>query len=164
LSRDGQLWNAINIAFLARAAPRVGNVFHTAEKCFNLVYSRSVGYDDAIARKKISHCWNALGLRWLERQADYLLPPMWDLASRRSLLRFYRHYDDWWRNWFYLGIDIPPLSFPAPNGELSKRRSGGKVDAAEFLSAVGTFLAACGGFCIGQCDSVSWKIRTSFGQ
>ncbi len=47
---------------------------------------------------------------------------------------------------FYLGIDIPPLSFPAPNGELSKGGSGGKVDAAEFLSAVGTFLAALAAF------------------
>lgn len=32
---------------------RIGGVFHTAEKCFNLMYSRSVGYDDAIPRKKI---------------------------------------------------------------------------------------------------------------
>ncbi len=37
---------------------------------------------------------------------------------------------------FYLGIDTPPL----PDG------SGGKVDSAEFLSAVGTFLAALTAF------------------
>src|SRR4030081_2842967 len=42
--------------WLARVTPRVGNVFHTAEKCFNLVYSRSVDYDDAIPRKKICPC------------------------------------------------------------------------------------------------------------
>jgi hypothetical protein len=47
---------------------------------------------------------------------------------------------------FYLGIDTPPLAFPAPSGELSKGGSGGKVDAAEFLSAVGTFLAALTAF------------------
>jgi|ERR1700716_387849 hypothetical protein len=43
---------------------------------------------------------------------------------------------------FYLGIDIPPLAFHASGQELSGRGPGGKVDAAEFLSAVGTFLAA----------------------
>ena len=47
---------------------------------------------------------------------------------------------------FYLGIDTPSLSFPAPNAALSKGSSGGKVDAAEFLSAVGTFLAALTAF------------------
>jgi hypothetical protein len=45
---------------------------------------------------------------------------------------------------FYLGIDTPPLAFHGPNGEPS--RGGGKVDAAEFLSAVGTFLAALTAF------------------
>jgi hypothetical protein len=45
---------------------------------------------------------------------------------------------------FYLGIDTPPLAFPAPSGP--KSGSGGKVDAAEFLSAVGTFLAALTAF------------------
>ena len=42
---------------------------------------------------------------------------------------------------FYLGIDTPPLAFHGPNGEPSKRASSGKIDTAEFLSAVGTFLA-----------------------
>jgi|ERR1019366_8687705 hypothetical protein len=42
---------------------------------------------------------------------------------------------------FYLGIDTPPLAFHEPNGEPSKGGSDGKVDSAEFLSAVGTFLA-----------------------
>src|SRR6202023_3239981 len=42
---------------------------------------------------------------------------------------------------FYLGIDTPPLSFHGPDGEPSRSGSGGKIDAAEFLSAVGTFLA-----------------------
>jgi hypothetical protein len=43
---------------------------------------------------------------------------------------------------FYLGIDTPPLPFHATNGQHSKESSGAKIDAAEFLSAVGTFLAA----------------------
>jgi hypothetical protein len=47
---------------------------------------------------------------------------------------------------FYLGIDTPPLAFHGPNGEPSGGGSGGKVDAAEFLSAVGTFLAALAAF------------------
>ena len=42
---------------------------------------------------------------------------------------------------FYLGIDTPPLPFHEPNGELSNGGLGGKIDTAEFLSAVGTFLA-----------------------
>ena len=47
---------------------------------------------------------------------------------------------------FYLGIDTPALAFHAPNDEPSRGGSGGKVDAAEFLSAVGTFLAALTAF------------------
>jgi hypothetical protein len=35
---------------------------------------------------------------------------------------------------FYLGIDTPPLAF-------HETESGGGIDSAEFLSAVGTFLA-----------------------
>jgi hypothetical protein len=47
---------------------------------------------------------------------------------------------------FYLGIDTPPLPFHGPDGEPAKDGSGGKVDAAEFLSAVGTFLATLTAF------------------
>jgi hypothetical protein len=43
---------------------------------------------------------------------------------------------------FYLGIDTPALAFHGPNSE----RSGRKIDTAEFLSAVGTFLAALSAF------------------
>jgi hypothetical protein len=47
---------------------------------------------------------------------------------------------------FYLGIDTPALAFHAPKGDPSKGSAGGEVDAAEFLSAVGTFLAALAAF------------------
>ena len=47
---------------------------------------------------------------------------------------------------FYLGIDTPPLAFHGPNSEFSKGGSSGKVDSAEFLSAVGTFLATLTAF------------------
>jgi hypothetical protein len=47
---------------------------------------------------------------------------------------------------FYLGIDTPPLAFHGPNGEPSKGSSVGKIDAAEFLSAAGTFLATLTAF------------------
>lgn len=47
---------------------------------------------------------------------------------------------------FYLGIDTPPLAFHGPDGEVTKGGSSGKVDTAEFLSAVGTFLAALTAF------------------
>jgi hypothetical protein len=43
---------------------------------------------------------------------------------------------------FYLGIDTPPLA----DGEPARGGSGGKVDAADFLSSVGTFLAALTAF------------------
>jgi hypothetical protein len=46
---------------------------------------------------------------------------------------------------FYLGIDTPPLAFHAPDGEPSGGFSD-KVDSAEFLGAVGTFLAALTAF------------------
>jgi len=41
---------------------------------------------------------------------------------------------------FYLGIDTPPLPFK------SAEPQGARIDAAELLSAVGTFLAALAGF------------------
>ena len=44
---------------------------------------------------------------------------------------------------FYLGIDTPPLAF---HGEPSKGWSVGRIDTAEFLSAVGTFLATLAAF------------------
>jgi len=47
---------------------------------------------------------------------------------------------------FYLGIDTPPLAFHGPNDQPSRGGSGGKIDAAEFLSAVGTFFAALAAF------------------
>ena len=46
---------------------------------------------------------------------------------------------------FYLGIDTPPLPFHEPQTEPANGR-GRNVDAAEFLSAVGTFLAALTAF------------------
>jgi hypothetical protein len=46
---------------------------------------------------------------------------------------------------FYLGIDTPPLPFHA-HDEPSPDSPGTRIDAAEFLSAVGTFLAALAAF------------------
>ena len=43
---------------------------------------------------------------------------------------------------FYLGIDTPPLPFHSANDEPSSAGTRTGIDAAEFLSAVGTFLAA----------------------
>jgi len=43
---------------------------------------------------------------------------------------------------FYLGIDTPQLPFHLANGPPPNGSSSAKVDAAEFLSAFGTFLAA----------------------
>src|SRR6202165_337498 len=47
---------------------------------------------------------------------------------------------------FYLGIDTPALAFHPPYGRPPKGGSNGKVDSAEFLSAVGTFLATLTAF------------------
>src|ERR1700730_14876211 len=47
---------------------------------------------------------------------------------------------------FYLGIDTPPLPFHPTNGPPSSGGTGGRIDSAEFLSAVGTFLATLSAF------------------
>jgi hypothetical protein len=47
---------------------------------------------------------------------------------------------------FYLGIDTPPLPFHAPDNPASDGGWVGKIDTPEFLSAVGTFLAAFSAF------------------
>ena len=46
---------------------------------------------------------------------------------------------------FYLGIDTPPLPFHEMDGGNSGEAAR-KIDAAEFLTAVGTFLATLTGF------------------
>jgi hypothetical protein len=46
---------------------------------------------------------------------------------------------------FYLGIDTPQMSFHVPE-ERQEISLGGPIDSAEFLSAVGTFLAALTAF------------------
>ena len=47
---------------------------------------------------------------------------------------------------FYLGIDTPPLRFHPTNSQLSNGDTVEKIDTAEFLSAVGTFLATGSAF------------------
>jgi len=47
---------------------------------------------------------------------------------------------------FYVGIDTPALAFHAPDSRHSNKGSSGGVDSAEFLSAVGTFLATLTAF------------------
>ena len=47
---------------------------------------------------------------------------------------------------FYLGIDTPPLAFHPASGPPSNGGTGGGIDSAEFLSAVGTFLATLSAF------------------
>jgi hypothetical protein len=46
---------------------------------------------------------------------------------------------------FYLGIDTPQIPFH-PHEEGEEINLGGQIDSAEFLSAVGTFLAALTAF------------------
>jgi len=46
---------------------------------------------------------------------------------------------------FYLGIDTPQMTFHPPE-EGQEIDLGGQIDSAEFLSAVGTFLAALTAF------------------
>jgi hypothetical protein len=45
---------------------------------------------------------------------------------------------------FYLGIDAPQLAFHSDHGQAPDSKA--KIDSAEFLSAVGTFLAAFSAF------------------
>jgi len=47
---------------------------------------------------------------------------------------------------FYLGIDTPQMSFHLPGEEQEISIDDGQIDSAEFLSAVGTFLAALTAF------------------
>jgi hypothetical protein len=47
---------------------------------------------------------------------------------------------------FYLGIDTPALPLDPANARPADGDAGGSIDAAEFLSAVGTFLATFSAF------------------
>src|SRR5580698_2269979 len=45
---------------------------------------------------------------------------------------------------FYLGIDTPPLAFHGPND--ARNGPDGQIDSAEFLTAIGSFLATLTAF------------------
>jgi hypothetical protein len=47
---------------------------------------------------------------------------------------------------FYLGIDTPALTFDPAKARSADGDAGGSIDTAEFLSAVGTFLATFSAF------------------
>jgi hypothetical protein len=47
---------------------------------------------------------------------------------------------------FYLGIDTPQMPFHPTSGQPSNDGSDGQIDAAEFLTAAGTFLATGSAF------------------
>jgi hypothetical protein len=47
---------------------------------------------------------------------------------------------------FYLGIDTPPMPFHPTSGQPSSGGAIENIDSAEFLSAVGTFLATGSAF------------------
>ena len=47
---------------------------------------------------------------------------------------------------FYVGIDTPPLPFHSATGPRSNDGTEAGIDSAEFLSAVGTFLATFSAF------------------
>jgi hypothetical protein len=70
---------------------------------------------------------------------------------------------------FYLGIDTPPVAFHGPNGEPLEGGSSGKIDTAEFLSAVGTFLAtlvafvSVGVILLREDPHISWTIIVMLG-
>jgi hypothetical protein len=54
---------------------------------------------------------------------------------------------------FYLGIDTPPHRFYGLSTEIAKGWSAGKIDLAELLTSVGTFLAA-----VAAVVSVAWIV------
>jgi hypothetical protein len=68
---------------------------------------------------------------------------------------------------FYLGIDTPQLAFPPANG--GKGNSTARIDAAELLSAVGTFCAALTAFAsvgvivLREEPHIAWTMLILFG-
>src|SRR5216683_3399723 len=79
--------------------PRVGSVFHPTPKCPNLMSSRSVGYDDAIPRKKICPC---AGTHWAcdGRSGKRIVCRHPCGVQHRGVHfpGFYSHHDACWRN------------------------------------------------------------------
>src|SRR5665647_3288966 len=119
----------------------------TATVMLGLAPSRCGGCHDAIPRKKNCPCpetyWAWDG--WSVKRIVCWRPCGVELRGAHFSGVFSRH-DDWCGIGYYLGIDTPPLAFQGPNGAPSKGSSGRKIDAAEFLSAAGTFLATLTAF------------------
>jgi hypothetical protein len=70
---------------------------------------------------------------------------------------------------FYLGIDTPALPFHPANGPAASGSTGEKIDTAELLSAIGTFLAAFSAFAsvgaivLRQDPYIAWTIMIMAG-
>src|ERR1700694_1214605 len=123
--------------------PGACNVFRGAEKCHNLDAFALPGFSTMRSRvRKFAHLLERIGLAMAGSAGGLFVAA--HVGSSIAVLTsqgFIVIMMIGGAIGFYLGIDTPPLAFHGPYSELSKGGSSGKVDSAEFLSAVGTFLA-----------------------
>jgi hypothetical protein len=122
-------------------------VFPTAAKRPNLEHSRAGGYRTMRSRvSRFAHVLERFGLAMVGAAsglfvAAHVGSSIAAFTSQAFLLIMMMS----GAIGFYLGIDTPPLAFQGPNNAPGGG-AGVKVDSAELLSAVGTFLAALSAF------------------
>jgi hypothetical protein len=121
---------------------RIGNLFHTAAKCPSLMLPRSWVTTMRFRVRKFAHLLERIGLAMAGSACGlFVAAHVGSSISALTSQGFIVIMMIGGAIGFYLGIDTPPLPFHGPDSELSRDDSGAKIDAAEFLSAVGTFLA-----------------------
>jgi hypothetical protein len=116
-------------------------VFRAAAKCLSLMFSGGLPPMRSRVRK-VAHLLERMGLALAGAAGGLLVAA--HVGSSIAMLTsqgFILVMMIFGASGFYLGIDTPPLPFHGPQGEPSGAGSSDKVDSAELLSAVGTFLA-----------------------
>src|SRR3984893_15856469 len=118
------------------------NVFRNAELYPSLISSRRGGTTMQFRVRKVAHVLERLGLAMAGAACGlFVAAHVGSSISAFTSEGFIVMMMIGGAVGFYLGIDTPPLAFHAPDARPSRSGSSGKIDSAEFLSAVGTFLA-----------------------
>jgi hypothetical protein len=97
--------------------------------------------------RKFAHVLERIGLAMAGAASGLFVAAPCGVKHRSVHVRgFYSHDDDWWRSWVLPGNRCSASGFSCTIWSACKGGSSVKVDSAEFLSAVGTFLATLTAF------------------
>ncbi len=129
-----------------RASPSAGNIFRAAEGWPSLMSAIRGATTMRSSVRKFAHVLERSGLAMAGAASGlFVAAHVGSIISALTSQAFILIMMISGAVGFYQGIDTPPLAFHGPDHQPS-RGSIAKIDSAEFLSAMGTFLAALAAF------------------